>query len=277
VSVNCAALTETLLESEHFGHVKGAFTGAERDRKGLFEVADHGTLFLDEVADMSLGMQAKLLRALQEGEIWAVGARRAIKVDVRIVAACNRDLQDMVKEGSFRQDLYFRLNVVRVVLPPLRERGEDMALLVNHFLQRFEKEHGRAFRVAQSAIDLLQRYDWPGNVRELEACLLNACLFCDGSTLTESHFAHKPELGKGGRDGAGRGATRGGAVAGGILLDVGDLSLAELEERAIIAALERSAGNKVEAARRLGVTRQTLYNKLKALNIEVRRDIRRGD
>ncbi len=277
VSVNCAALTETLLESELFGHVKGAFTGSERDRKGLFEVADRGTLFLDEVADMSLGMQAKLLRALQEGEIWPVGARRAIRVDVRIVAACNRDLADLVRDGSFRQDLFFRLNVVRVVLPPLRERGEDIALLVHRFMDRLGKEQGRNFRISQGAMDRLLRYEWPGNVRELEACVLNACLFSDGEVLSDAHFAHKPELY------ADRRPNKKGAVpplpgaSGHELLDLANMTLDALEERAILASLEASSGNKVEAARRLGVTRQTLYNKLKALNIEIRRDIRRMD
>ncbi|MFT7623419.1 MAG: serine/threonine-protein kinase PknK, partial [Myxococcota bacterium] len=275
VSVNCAALTETLLESELFGHVRGAFTGADRDRKGLFEVADGGTLFLDEVADMSLAMQAKLLRALQEGEVWPVGGRRALKVDVRIVAACNRDLQEMVKTGEFRQDLYFRLNVVRLILPPLRERGEDLVLLVQHFLRGFAEKHSRPLlKVSTGAMDRLLKYGWPGNVRELEACLTNACLFCDTDSIQEGHLTHKPELFEdhprhdpGSADAPSRLA--------GELLDLGNMSLSELEEKAILASLERAGGNKVEAAKRLGITRQTLYNKLKSLGIEVRRRVKR--
>ena len=277
VSVNCAALTETLLESELFGHVRGAFTGADRDRKGLFEVADGGTLFLDEVADMSLAMQAKLLRALQEGEVWPVGGRRAIKVDVRIVAACNRDLAEMVKTREFRQDLYFRLNVVKIILPPLRQRGEDLVLLVQHFLRAFAEKHGGPeLKMSQSGLDRLLHYNWPGNVRELEACLTNACLFCDTDTLQEGHFTHKPELFKENPALPGEVAPDAPTRLGGELMDLGNMSLSELEERAILAALERTGGNKVEAAKRLGITRQTLYNKLKALGIEVRRKVRRA-
>ena len=275
VSVNCAALTETLLESELFGHQRGAFTGADRDRKGLFEVAHGGTLFLDEVADMSLAMQAKLLRALQEGEIWPVGAQRCVKVDVRIVAACNRDLAEMVQRKEFRQDLYFRLNVVRIDLPPLREREGDIVLLVQHFLRGFAEQQRQApKRLSQGALDLLLRYGWPGNVRELEACMMNACLFCDGDTLAPEHFSHKPELYRPAAERRREGVAH--DTLGGELVDLGALSLSELEERAILAALERTSGNKVEAARRLGITRQTLYNKLKTLRIEVTRDIRRS-
>ena len=277
VSVNCAALTETLLESELFGHVKGAFTGADRDRKGLFEVADKGTLFLDELADMSLGMQAKLLRALQDGEVWPVGARRSIRVDVRIVAACNRDLSQMVESKEFRQDLYFRLNVVKIVLPPLRTRGEDLVMLTQHFLQQFQKKHRREIRLSQGALDLLSRFSWPGNVRELEATLTNACLFCDGDLLTEAHFSHKPELFEDDQIIRVRNPGDRPSRLGQELLDLGDMTLREIEERAILAALDRSDGNKVEAARRLGVTRQTLYNKLRSYGIEVHRRVRRAD
>jgi len=269
VSVNCAALTETLLESELFGHTKGAFTGADRDRKGLFDMADGGTLFLDEVADMALGMQAKLLRVLQEGEFTPVGSTRVSRVDVRIVAACNQDLAQMVQEKRFRQDLYFRLNVVRVTLPPLRDRSEDFVLLVQHFLnQAAEQFGGPPKQLSASALKLMRNYDWPGNVRELEACMTNACLFCDGDTITPEHLSHKPEL----SDGSG---TRTRAADGEDGLHLGDMTLAELEEKAILAALQRVNGNKAEAAKHLGITRQTLYNKLKAYGIEVQLNIRR--
>jgi transcriptional regulator with GAF, ATPase, and Fis domain len=269
VSVNCAALSETLLESELFGHVRGAFTGADRDRKGLFETAHGGTMFLDEVADMSMAMQAKLLRTVQEGEVWPVGASKAINVDCRIVAACNRDLREMVNTGEFRQDLYFRLNVVCIVLPPLREREEDIIMLVQHFLRSFaEKNQREMATLSAPALELLRNYRWPGNVRELEACVFNACLFCDDDTLTPEHFSHKPEL----LDASNQSQTKEQGQTG-IVYD--GLSLAQLEERAIVAALERTEGNKVEAAGQLGITRQTLYNKLKVYGIEVRRNIRR--
>jgi DNA-binding NtrC family response regulator len=207
--------------------------------------------------------------------VWPVGGRRALKVDVRIVAACNRDLQEMVKTGEFRQDLYFRLNVVRLILPPLRERGEDLVLLVQHFLRGFAEKHSRPLlKVSTGAMDRLLKYGWPGNVRELEACLTNACLFCDTDSIQEGHLTHKPELFEdhprhdpGSADAPSRLA--------GELLDLGNMSLSELEEKAILASLERAGGNKVEAAKRLGITRQTLYNKLKSLGIEVRRRVKR--
>ncbi|HIN84955.1 MAG TPA: sigma-54-dependent Fis family transcriptional regulator, partial [Myxococcales bacterium] len=270
VSVNCAALSETLLESELFGHVRGAFTGADRDRKGLFETAHGGTMFLDEVADMSLAMQAKLLRTLQEGEVWPVGASKAINVDCRIVAACNRNLNEMVNQGVFRQDLYFRLNVVSIMLPALRERDEDIIMLVQHFLRSFAKQNDKPMvTLSGPVLDMLRNYGWPGNVRELEASVFNACLFCDGDTLMLDHFSHKPEL----VASVGVTSKEASQDAG---FSLAGMSLAELEEQAIVAALERSDGNKVEAAGQLGITRQTLYNKLKAYGIEVRRDVRRS-
>ena len=271
VSVNCAALTETLLESELFGHTKGAFTGADRDRKGLFSAADGGTLFLDEVADMPLGMQAKLLRVLQEGEFTPVGSTRVHKVDVRIVTACNRDLTAMVHEKLFRQDLFFRLNVVRVSLPALREREGDMVLLVQHFLRTAAADFGGGppKKISEAALAQLRGYSWPGNVRELEACIMNACLFCDGDTITPAHLTHKPEL----TDGS---SPRSTGPSGDGVLDLRGMTLAELEEKAILASLQQSGGNKVEAARQLGITRQTLYNKLKSYGIEIQLNIQRG-
>jgi two-component system response regulator AtoC len=173
VSENCAALTETLLESELFGYVKGAFTGADRTRKGLFEVADTGTLFLDEVGDMSSNMQRKLLRVLQEGEVRPVGGVEPVKVDVRIVSASNRDLRELVRAGEFREDLFYRLSVLQIRMPPLRERREDIPLLISHFFDREAKRTGGRLRLlAPGVMDALMEYDWPGNVRELE----NECL-----------------------------------------------------------------------------------------------------
>ena len=171
VKLNCAALPESLLESELFGHERGAFTGAVKTRRGRFELADHGTLFLDEIGDISLATQIKLLRVLQERRLSALGGSRSLTVDVRIIAASNADLEEAVRTRRFREDLYYRLHVVPIVLPPLRERREDIPLLVGHFLQRFNAENRKALKISSPAMDLLVGYDWPGNVRELENCI----------------------------------------------------------------------------------------------------------
>jgi Nif-specific regulatory protein len=171
VKLNCAALPESLLESELFGHERGAFTGAVKTRRGRFELADHGTLFLDEIGDISLATQIKLLRVLQERTFERVGGSRSLSVDVRIIAASNADLEEAVRTRRFREDLYYRLHVVPIVLPPLRERREDIPLLVGHFLQRFNAENRKALKLSSPAMDLLVGYDWPGNVRELENCI----------------------------------------------------------------------------------------------------------
>ena len=168
VSENCSAIPETLLESEFFGYEKGAFTGADQDKPGLFEIANGGTLFLDEISEMNLDMQAKLLRVLQEGEIRRVGGKKTIRVDVRLISACNRDLAEEVRKKRFRSDLFYRINVITIELPPLRERKEDIPLLVEHFLQRGAKKIGRKKRISPRALEYLMEYDWPGNVRELE-------------------------------------------------------------------------------------------------------------
>jgi len=185
VSVNCGAITETLMESELFGHVRGAFTGADRDKQGFFEQADGGTIFLDEVEDMSQGMQRELLRVLQEGEIRRVGGKDIVKVDVRVISACNRDLAAMVKSGEFRQDLFYRLNVVSIELPPLRDRKEDIPLLVESFLDEIAEAEGRRFRISKGAMRALLRYDWPGNVRELQSFLRKKVLLVEGDVLEE--------------------------------------------------------------------------------------------
>jgi len=178
-------LPETLLESELFGHVKGAFTGAIQNRKGRFELADKGTLFLDEVSEMSPRVQVKVLRVLQEGEFEPVGGSRTLRVEVRIVAATNTDLKDAVHEGKFRQDLYYRLHVVPIHLPPLRERREDIPLLVDHFLEKFNREnHKSVTKITREVLDRLLEYPWPGNVRELENCIEHAVVMSPGNTLT---------------------------------------------------------------------------------------------
>lgn len=189
VKVNCAALPETLLESELFGHEKGAFTGANAERKGRFELAHGGTLFLDEIGEISGPFQAKLLRVLQEGEFERVGGNRTLKVDVRLVCATNRNLEEMVSKGDFRADLYYRINVVPIFLPPLRERKEDIPLLVDHFLQRFNKENSRHVRIAPEAMDVLLACYFPGNVRELENCVYRVATLVRGDMVREADFA----------------------------------------------------------------------------------------
>jgi len=187
VKVNCGALPETLLESELFGHVKGAFTGATQNRKGRFELADRGTLFLDEVSEMSPRLQVKLLRVLQENEFEPVGGTQTIRVDVRVVAATNTDLKEAIRQSRFRQDLYYRLNVVPIHLPPLRERREDIPMLVDHFLEKYNRENGKTVtKISREVLDHLLRYSWPGNVRELENCIEHAVVMSPGKTLSIS-------------------------------------------------------------------------------------------
>ena len=192
VAENCAALTDTLLEAELFGHVKGAFTGADKDSKGLFELANGGTLFLDEIGDMSERMQKKLLRVLQEGEVRPVGGKRIMKVDVRIISASNKDLKKLVQERKFREDLYYRLNVITVSLPALRERKEDLSALVEHLLRQFAAESKTALKkVDGAAMALLREYDWPGNIRELKNVITGVSSLTDDLVLTAKHFVEK--------------------------------------------------------------------------------------
>jgi Nif-specific regulatory protein len=253
LSENCAAIPETLLESELFGHVRGAFTGAERDRAGLFEQADGGTLFLDEVGDMTPAMQARLLRVLQEGELRRVGGDRTIHVDVRVVAATNRDLAADVAGGRFREDLYFRLNVLTIQLPPLRERPGDVALLAGHLLERIAKERGRpAPRIDNTVLDLLEKHPWPGNVRELENTIQRLALLAGDSPITTATI----ELDDGMR------RTFVGAPA-----PVPVMSLERTEREQIRRALEESAGNRDRAARMLGISRATIYRKIKEFDL----------
>jgi two-component system response regulator HydG len=247
IAVNCAALTETLLESELFGHEKGAFTGAERRREGRFLAADKGTIFLDEIGEMPLSMQVKLLRVIQEREIQRVGGDQTLKVDVRIVAATNRDLLAEVEAGRFRQDLYYRLNVVALVLPPLRDREEDIPLLAAHFLKRFAETNGKRIKgFTPEAMDRLLKHPWPGNVRELENAVERAVVLALGEYVGEREL---PPTLAGGEENRPEGGFA-------------NLTLEELERRAILDALEAAGGNKSEAARRLGITRKTLHAKL---------------
>ncbi len=248
VKVNCAALAENLLESELFGHEKGAFTGADRQRDGTFVQADGGTLFLDEIGETSPAMQVKLLRVLQEGELQRVGGNQTISVDVRIIAATNRDLEEEVERGSFREDLYYRLNVVTLEVPPLRERQGDVELLAERFIERFAEKNRRTVEsVSRECMQHLSAYPWPGNVRELENAIERGVILMRGNHLTEKslplavqkYFQENP-----------------GAVA------AKPATLQEAEKELIKQTLRETDGNKSEAARRLGITRKTLQNKL---------------
>jgi len=244
VPVNCAAITETLLESELFGHEKGAFTGAVATRRGLFETADQGTLFLDEIGDIGPALQVKLLRVIQEQEVRHVGGTASVKVDARIVAATNRDLALMVREGKFREDLYYRLNVVRIVLPPLRERREDIPMLAHHFLQKVCLANNPMIRgFVPETMALLERYHWPGNVRELENVIERTVSLAHGPLIMPDDL---PETVR-------KAET---AEAGG---NESLLSLDEVEKRHLNRVLRETGGNKVRAARILGIDRRTLY------------------
>ena len=252
VKVNCAALVETLLESELFGHEKGAFTGADRRRDGKFVQADHGTLFLDEIGETSPAMQVKLLRVLQEHELQRVGGQDVVEVNVRLVAATNRILEDEVKAGRFREDLYYRLNVVSLHVPSLRERREDIPLLANHFLEMYgEKNNRRIAGITPGCMDILLHYPWPGNVRELENAMERGVILMRGDYLDEESLPIT--IKKWAQE-----------ESGDIAVGMDDLpsSLEEAEKLVILRTLEEVGGNKSEAARRLGITRKTLLSKL---------------
>ena len=250
VALNCAAIPEALLESELFGHEKGAFTGAIRQAIGKVEVAHRGTLFLDEIGDLPIGLQAKLLRFLQDRTIERVGGRQQIPVDVRIVAATHQDLAARMRDGRFREDLFYRLNEVRIDIPPLRARAGDVPLLVAHFIAAFNRDHGRAIRgLAPDAADAVLRHDWPGNVRELENRIKRAVIMADGSLLTAADLDLAPAV-------SGEGET----------LDL--RGARDRAERDVISkALLREQGNVARAARLLGVSRPTLYEQMRHLNI----------
>jgi two-component system, NtrC family, response regulator HydG len=252
IKINCAAIAETLLESELFGHEKGAFTGAYRRKEGRFVQAHGGTFFLDEISEMNPAMQVKLLRVLQDREITRVGGEEVIRVDVRIVAATNKDLLHLVGKGQFREDLYYRLNVVALTLPPLRERMEDIPLLAQHFLKLFSEKNNKTIRgFTPQAMDTLLRHQWPGNVRELMNAVERAVVLSRSEYLGGEDLPLVPSVAKtDGRVGAPDRAQE-------------SLPLEEVEKAAIMRALETSSGNKSEAARRLGITRKTLLKKLR--------------
>lgn len=247
VPVDCSALVPTLIESELFGYIKGAFTGAVHSKQGLMEAAGNGTLFLDEIGDLPVDLQAKLLRALQEKEVKPVGSTDRVAIAMRVIAATNRDLEAAVRQNMFRQDLFFRLNVVQIKMPPLRERKSDIPLLVNSFLEKFNDASGRARTIAEDAMSRLMAYDWPGNVRELENAIERAVALGSGPLLHVTDLPSNVHYGTDSR------------------LPENDelLPLEELERRAILRALRETTGDKLAAARLLGIGKTTLYRKLK--------------
>jgi DNA-binding NtrC family response regulator len=299
VAVNCGAIPENLVESILFGHEKGSFTGATAKHLGKFQEADGGTLFLDEVAELPLDMQVKLLRAIQEGEIDPVGSRKPVKVNFRLISATNRNMIEMVKAGRFREDLYYRLNVFPIMVPPLRERKDDIPALVEHFITRFAAEEGRKVRgIEGNALLMLQAYAWPGNVRQLENTVFRAIVLCEGDILTVDDFPQiaslvegyearippappiqaKPQaaLGASAMIGApGVGKSTGGAVSDGMALGIPVVTegghvrkLEEVEADMIRLALHRYRGQMSEVARKLGIGRSTLYRKMRDLGLE---------
>ncbi len=253
VKINCAALPETLLESELFGHEKGAFTGAMFERKGRFEIADGGTLFLDEIGDLSHPLQVKLLRFLQEREFERIGSSKTIKVNVRLIAATNIDLENADREGRFREDLYYRLNVVPIFLPSLRERKDDIPLLVEHFLERFNKENGKDVRLSPQSMDIIMKSEWRGNVRELENCIERLVVMTTGKTIQPRDITYQRE-------------------SAGISLDKNkdtytSETLVNMEKQKIIDALKQTGGIQSRAAKLLGITQRQIGYKIKKYGI----------
>ncbi len=252
VAINCGALPESLIESELFGHRKGSFTGADEHRVGLFEVANGGTLFLDEIGELPKPMQAKLLRFLESGEIRRVGENESFIVDVRVICATHRNLQSMVEEGDFREDLMFRINTFEVHLPPLRERKEDIPELAAHLLERFRGKSVAAEQAfAPAVLEALARHPWPGNVRELANVIEHATILCESGPIALEHLPSRFERP---------------AIKGPTLKTTGPITLRELEMQAIYQTLERVGGNKPQAAEELGISLKTLYNKLNQSN-----------
>jgi DNA-binding NtrC family response regulator len=286
VTVNCGAIPENLIESILFGHEKGSFTGATDKHLGKFQEADGGTLFLDEIGELRLDMQVKLLRALQEGEVDPVGSKRPVKVDVRIISATNRDLAELTREGQFREDLYYRLNVFPIVIPPLRGRTEDVPTLARHFIERFAaEEHKAVAGLTPEAADLLERFEWPGNVRQLENTIFRAVVLCDGTLLDVCDF---PQIAAAmGIEARARRVFSDAPVAVPVAVrpsvsqqmaspyaltavdPAGHMrKLEDLESEVIRLAISRYDGHMSEVARRLGIGRSTLYRKLKELGLE---------
>jgi len=259
IALNCSALPESLLESELFGYEKGAFTGADKAKPGRFALADKGTIFLDEIGDISPSVQAKILRVLEEKTYEPLGSNKTLTADVRFVTATNRDLESLTANEKFRLDLYYRINVIKIALPPLRERKEDIPLLVNHFIQKNNIISGKEISgISSDAMNILLNYDYPGNIRELQNVIERACVLCPVGNIIASylprHLIQQAPL----SDSARGDETRG----------KGDWTLGEMETQAIRSALQRAGGNCAEAARKLGIHKTTLYRKMKKLGID---------
>lgn len=268
VPVDCGSLVPTLIESELFGYVKGAFTGAQRNKEGLLASAEGGTVLLDEIAELPLELQAKLLRALQEKEVRPVGSNTTVSISARVLAATNRDLPAMVEQGRFRKDLYFRLNVVNLRIPPLRDRKEDIPLLAQNFLERIQRETGRAHTLSDDALRAMMSFEWPGNVRELENAIERACAFSSGPIV---HMGDMPTQLREFRlqtrqvaEGAGQSPLPAGLEADAVPV----VSMAELERQAILGTIRHLKGDKLMAAKLLGIGKTTLYRKLKEYGVE---------
>jgi DNA-binding NtrC family response regulator len=270
IAIDCGSLVPTLIESELFGHVKGAFTGANRAKEGLLAAAEGGTVFLDEIGELPLDLQGRLLRALQEKEVRPVGATHAVPISARVLAATNRDLTAMVTQGRFRKDLYFRLNVVNIRIPPLRERRDDIAVLAAHFMERMERAAGKSHTFSEDAIRLMTEYDWPGNVRELEHAIERACALSSGPVLhmadlptqLQDFRAHRREAD------LSAAASRSGEGGNGELNVAGAIvSIADMEKHAILGTIRQLHGDKLMAAKLLGIGKTTLYRKLKEYGV----------
>jgi len=264
ITVNCAAVPENLIESEFFGHEKGSFTGAMNKREGRFELAHGGTILLDEISEISPQVQAKLLRVLQERELERVGGSRTIKVDVRVIATTNRDLEQSVEKKEFRQDLYFRLNVVPVLVPPLRERREDIVFLAEQFMHRFERKHGvKVSGMSNACKATLENHSWPGNVRELQNVIERAVILCaDGEQLQPSHLGFNGIAVASGNSATANPTTATATTTSTPTDTEGDLTLGDMEKRLIEKTLEKCGGNRTHAARKLGISIRTLRNKI---------------
>ncbi|MDE5612378.1 MAG: sigma-54 dependent transcriptional regulator, partial [Odoribacter sp.] len=247
ISVDMGAVTETLFESELFGHIKGAFTDAREDRAGKFEAANKGTLFLDEIGNLSYGLQAKLLTALQNRKITRIGSNKPIDIDIRLICATNRNIQDMVEKNVFREDLLYRINTIHVEVPPLRERQEDIVLLAEYFLKKYMSKYGKEnIKLQQAAKDKLLEYKWPGNIRELQHAVEKAVIMCEGNTIKPADFFFK--------------------TVTTTFIDRNE-TLEDMEKQMIKLAIDRGHGNLSAAASHLGITRQTLYNKMKKYDL----------
>jgi transcriptional regulator with GAF, ATPase, and Fis domain len=252
VKVNCAALNESLLESELFGHVKGAFTGAIREREGRFEAANGGNIFLDEIGDLPLATQVKLLRVLEEKVVERVGDNRSIRVDVRIISATNRNLSHLMEKGSFREDFFYRINVIPIWMPPLRERLEDIPPLAESFFHRVQMKSGKPIQaISRAALDALMNYHWPGNVRELRSCFEYAVVACAGPSIEPEHLPAQLQKARPVK-------TEPAAVLG---------NLEELKKERLVKALQEAGGNQSEAARRLGISRTSVWSQMKRFHL----------